>query len=473
MTATSTAPTNSVGQRTAAAAGLALVVIAGAALESFLLPALPHIQREFGVDAATGALAQVAPTITTVIVTPLAGRFADVKGAKRTLAVLVAIVAVGGLTSAFAPIFPVLVLGQVLQGFALGVLPVAFVVVRGLFSEKAIATASGGLVALTVGGAGLGVLIAGPIIENTSRAVLFGVPTAVVLLGATLFFASRVHLAIREQDSPTRMDWAGASVLALALVVTVAWLASTAGAGWLAPASLILLVVAVGLVVAWVMIERRVAQPMIDVNTLKSRAVGGAVAVGVGIGAGYASIVYLIPQQIAQPSSGIGLGASATQTGFFLAAAFGAGFIASPLAGRFAARFGTRRVGIVAMIVLASGALVAALSTDATAIVIALVLAGIGAGSASTVAFSSAATGESEHEVGVSTALVTIARAIGGALATQIVASLITASATANDGVADVAGFQAGFVVAAVIALVGAVLALLLPRRAASTVVHA
>lgn len=464
MTTHTRAVVNTQHRRTLAVIGLALVVIAGAALESFLLPALPHIQREFGVDAATGALAQVAPTITTVIVTPLAGRFADVYGAKRTLAVLVSIVATGGLISAFAPIFPVLVLGQVLQGFALGVLPAAFVVVRGLFSPDAIKTASGGLVALTVGGAGLGVLVAGPIIENTSRAVLFGVPTAIVALGAALFFASRVHLGIREQDAPTRIDWAGASVLALALVVTVAWLASTSAAGWLAPSSLIMLAIAIALIAVWVVIERRVAQPMIDVRTLKSRAVGGAVAVGVGIGAGYASIVYLIPQQIAQPAESFGLGATATETGFFLAAAFAAGFVASPLAGRLAARIGTRAVGAGGMTLLAAGALVAVLSTDSVMIVIALVLAGIGAGSASTVVFSSAATGATEHEVGVSTALVTIARAIGGALATQVVASLIAASALANGGAADVAAFRAGFLVAMALALVGALLALVLPK---------
>lgn len=450
-------------QRVVTVVGLLLIVIAGASLESFLLPALPHIQREFGVDAATGALAQVAPTLTTVIVTPLAGRFADVFGARRTLAVLLAAVVAGGLTSAFAPTFPVLVVGQVLQGFALGIIPVGFVVIRGLFDERAIKSVGGLLIAMTVGGAGLGVLIAGPIIETTSRAVLFGVPTAIVVVGGALFFAARAPLAIREQDAPTRVDWAGASVLALALVAIVAWLASTSASGWLAPSALVLLVVAVGLVVLWVVIERRVAQPMIDVATLRSRSVGGAVAVGVGIGAGYASIVYLVPQQIAQPADGFGLGATATQTGFYLAAAFGAGFLASPLAGKVAQHVGTRAVGVVGMLILALGACVALTSTEPAFIIAALMLAGIGAASASTVAFSSAASGAGEHEVGVSTALVTIARAVGGALATQVVASIITTA-----GVGDVAGFRIGFGAAAALALVGAALALLLPRERAA-----
>ncbi|MFC9558648.1 MFS transporter [Agromyces sp. NPDC056965] len=461
---TSATPSSTRARRTVAVTGLALVVLAGAALESFLLPALPHIQREFGVDAAIGALAQVAPTITTVIVTPLAGRFADVYGAKRTLAALLMMIVSGGLVSAFAPIFPMLVLGQVLQGFALGVLPVAFVVIRGLFSADAIKTASGGLVALTVGGAGLGVLIAGPLIEGSSRAVLFGVPTALVVVGGTLFFASRVRLGVREHDRPTRIDWGGASVLSLALVATVAWLASTSSAGWFAPVSGGLLAIVVALATAWMLIERRVDQPMIDASTLTSRAVGGAVAVGVCIGGAYASIVYLVPQQIAQPADASGLGATATQTGYFLTAAFAAGFIASPLAGQVARRLGARAVGAGAMLALAAGAFVATLSSDATTIVIALILAGVGAGSASTVVFSSASTEAVEHEVGVATALVTIARAIGGALATQVMASIIAASAASGDGVPELEAFRLGFLVALGLALVGAALALLLPR---------
>ena len=116
------------------------------------------------------------------------------------------------------------------------------------------------------------------------------------------------------------------------------------------------------------------------------------------------------------------------------------------------------------MLALAAGAFVATLSNDATTIVIALVLAGVGAGSASTVVFSSASTGAVEHEVGVSTALVTIARAIGGALATQVVASIVASSAASGGGSPDLAAFRVGFLVASSLAVIGAALALLLPR---------
>ncbi|GAA0429882.1 MFS transporter [Leifsonia naganoensis] len=453
------------GRRALTLTGLALVVVAVAALESFLLPALPHLQKEFGVDAATGALATVAPTVTTVIVTPLAGRFADVFGAKRTLAVLVCLVIAGGLVSAFAPVFGLFVVGQVLQGFGLGILPVSFVVIAAIFDSGSLKVASGVIVAMTVAGAGLGVLVAGPIVENLSRAVLFAAPVAIVIAGAIAFFAARPSLAVAERGAPTRIDWAGSLLLAVALVATVGWLGSLAAAGPFAPVPLVLLIVAVGAVASWIAVERTVAQPMIDVRTLRTRAVGGAVTVGLFIGAAYGVVVYLVPQQIAQsPATGYGLGASATETGFFLAAAFGIAVIASPLAGVIARRVGTTVVGVVGMGVLAAGALVAAVSTQPIAIVVALLFAGIGASSASTAVFASAAGGAGEHEVGVSTALVTIARALGSALATQSVAAILASGAVG--GVPDLAGLRVAFLIGAVLAAIGAFLSLALPRAA-------
>lgn len=363
-TATTEAPR--VGQRRLALIGLAIIVLAAASLEGFVLPVLHQLQHDFGVDAATGALASVVPTVITVIVTPLAGRLADVYGAGKTLAALLLIVVVGGLSSAFAPSLALFIAGQGLQGFALGIIPVGFVALRFIFANGSIKTASGVLVAMSVAGTGLGVLIAGP---------------------------------------------------------------------------------------------------MIDVATLASRAVGGSVAVGIAIGAGYAPIVFLVPQMIAQPQeTGYGLGATATQTGYFLSAAYAAGVIASIAAGRLARRFEARVIGAIAMALLGVASVVILPGSTPAMTVLTLVLAGIGAAAASTIAYASAAIGASEYEVGVSTALITIARAVGGALATQIVASLITGAGA----VPALGDFQASFIVAALLSLGGAALALwLLPRERA------
>jgi MFS family permease len=438
---------------------LAVIVLSGASLEGFIIPILPRLQQDFAVTATVGALATVIPTVVTVIITPIAGSLADVHGAERTMGWLVAITALGGLLSAFAPQFWVFIVGQALQGFALGIIPVGFVVLRRLLSAGGMRTASGVLIAMSVAGAGCGVLLAGPILEASSRAVLYGVPTALLGLGAVGFFTARGRVA-REVHRRARLDWRGAALLSAGLLLLVAALTSSSASGWLSPSSLALLALTVGIGAVWVRVEHRAAAPMVDLAALRSRGVGGAVLVGVAIGAGYAPMVFLVPQLIALPeSSGFGWSASPSQTSAMLAAAYGAGIVASLAAGPLSRWVGTRGPAMIALLAMACGAVLGALSPAPSALVTSLILAGVGAGAASTLVFASAAAHAASDQVGVSTALITISRAIGGALSTQIVAGMISTTAPAF------AGFQLAFVVTASIAAAGAVTAALLLGR--------
>src|SRR3546814_3218 len=147
-------------------ASLTLLIAAVAALESIIVPALPLIQRDFGVTADVGALASVALTLSTVLVTPMAGRIADVYGARPTLLAITTIVVLGGSVPALATIFPLFVLGQFLQGFGLGLLPVSFVVLRRTLSSDRLKTATGLLGAVVVAGGCLGAVLAGPVADN-------------------------------------------------------------------------------------------------------------------------------------------------------------------------------------------------------------------------------------------------------------------------------------------------------------------
>lgn len=73
--------------------------------------------------------------------------------------------------------------------------------------------------------------------------------------------------------------------------------------------------------------------------------------------------------------------------------------------------------------------------------------------------FASAATGAVEDKVGVSTALITISRAVRGAVATQVAAGMISHTAPA------LSDFQLAFTTTAVIAIAGAIAAGLLLTR--------
>jgi len=440
--------------------GLALTVVAVASLESLLLPVLPLVQSEFGVDAETGALAPVALTLTTVIVTPLAGRFADALGARRTFVVIGALVALGGLISALSGVFPLFVVGQVLQGFGLGLLPISFVVLRQILTPERIKTATGILMAMTVVGSAIGVVTAGPIAESLSRAALYIIPTLFLMAGGIVFVAAHRHDAALEGSAPTRIDWLGALLLSLGLVALVAWISASSAGGWLSPAALILLVVTALVAVGWVIAERRVPEPMVDLRMLARRPMWVAVTVGIAMGWAYGTIVYLVPQQLALPrATGFGAGENSTTTGLYLALGFAVAIVAAPLAGRIGAAIGLAPLALAGQLLLTAGCLVAATMSGQATVIVSLVLLGLGAAATSTAVFALAATTVEAHQVGVATALTTIARALGAAIGTQVAATLITSDATSG-------AFTTAYVTGAIAAMAGAALALPLLRRA-------
>lgn len=170
-------------------------------------------------------------------------------GARPTLLAITTIVVLGGSVSALATIFPLFVLGQFLQGFGLGLLPVSFVVLRRTLSSDRLKTATGLLGAVVVAGGALGVVLAGPVAENVSRTAMYAVPTAFVLLGAIAFAVStpRDHMS----NVGGRLDWPGAGGLALGLLTLTAWLASASSNGWGAPTSMLLLLASAAVFTIW------------------------------------------------------------------------------------------------------------------------------------------------------------------------------------------------------------------------------
>lgn len=446
-------------------ASLTLLIAAVAALESIIVPALPLIQRDFGVTADVGALASVALTLSTVLVTPMAGRIADVYGARPTLLAITTIVVLGGSVSALTTIFPLFVLGQFLQGFGLGLLPVSFVVLRRTLSSDRLKTATGLLGAVVVAGGALGVVLAGPVAENVSRTAMYAVPTAFVLLGAIAFAVStpRDHMS----NVGGRLDWLGAAGLALGLLTLTAWLASASSNGWGAPTSMLLLLASAAVFTIWARYQSRTTEPMVDLTMMRHRSMWSAVVIGVVFGFTYGAVVYLLPQQLAAPAeSGFGRGASTSAIGILLCIGYGAAVIASVISGKLAQRVGTKAIAVAGVALLGLSGAVGVFATTMWQIVVVLILAGTGVAAASTAVFVISADSAPADRVGVTTAIVTIARSLGSAVGTQIAAGII-ARATSSGGLPQHSAFATAFGVAAIVAIVGLVVAVTMPRAGA------
>ncbi len=441
---------------------LTVLIAAVAALESIIVPALPLVQREFGVGADSGALASVALTLSTVLITPIAGRIADTYGARPTLIRLTVVVVFGGSLSALATVFPLFVAGQFLQGFGLGLLPVSFVVLRTTLSPDRVKTATGFLGAVVVAGGALGVVLAGPMTEELSRSAMYAIPTGSVLLGAVAFAVVTPKNVVRAAGG--RIDWLGALGLATGLLTLAAWLSNAPNNGWVALPSLTLALITVAVFILWARYQRRTIEPMVDLSMMKHRRMWTAVAVAVVFGFTYGSVVYLIPQQLATPSeSGFGPGASTTTIGLLLCAGYGAAVAASVISGILAKSLGTTSVAAVGGVLLCIGAALGAVSTQLWQTVLVLIVAGAGIAAASTAVFVVGANSAAEERVGVTTAIVTIARSLGAALGTQIAAGILAGTEQVQ-GQPKHSAFAFAFAISAVVAVLGLVVTALMPR---------
>ena len=83
-----------------------------------------------------------------------------------------------------------MIAARVIQGFAGGMLSVAFGIIRDEFPAEKVADAVGVIAALTAVGAGLGIVLAGPIVEGLNYHWLFWLPlilTVAAAVSAVLF----------------------------------------------------------------------------------------------------------------------------------------------------------------------------------------------------------------------------------------------------------------------------------------------
>lgn len=129
---------------------------------------------------------------------------------------------------------------------------------------------------------------------------------------------------------------------------------------------------------------------------------------------------------------------------------------------------GTKAIAVAGVAFLGLSGAVGVFATTMWQIVVVLIMAGTGVAAASTAVFVISADSAADR-VGVTTAIVTIARSLGSAVGTQIAAGII-ASATSSGGLPQHSAFATAFGVAAIVAIVGLVVAVTMPKPASTDV---
>ena len=193
---------------------LAIGAISFSLLQSLVVPALPEIQKALHGSEASVAWVLTAYLLSASVSTPIAGRLGDMYGKERLLVIVLAALALGTLVSALATSMGVLIAGRVIQGIGGGVFPLAFGIIRDEFPRDRVAGGIGLLSSLLGIGGGLGVVLAGPIVEHLSYHWLFWLPLIMIVIAtvATLLYVPESPIKV-----PSTINWAAGFLMSAGL----------------------------------------------------------------------------------------------------------------------------------------------------------------------------------------------------------------------------------------------------------------
>jgi EmrB/QacA subfamily drug resistance transporter len=246
----------------------------------------------------------------------LGGRAADLLGRRRILMLGLAIFTSASLACALATTDTFLIAMRGVQGLGAAiVLPAALSIVMNMFAEgaernKALGVWGG----IGAGGATIGLIAGGLLTRYLGWQYIFflNVPIG----AAALLLAPRIVPESRLQTARRRYDLTGGVTVTSGLLLLVYALSTAPQDGWASVRTISLLTTAGALLVAFLMIEMRVEDPLLPLRIFRTKTLAGANAVGLLLGGSFFAFIFvgtLYMQQV--------LGYSAIKTGLVWLAA--------------------------------------------------------------------------------------------------------------------------------------------------------
>ncbi|GIE91421.1 MFS transporter [Actinoplanes regularis] len=440
---------------------LSLGGLAFSVLQSLVAPALSTIARDLNVSASDGSWVITAYLLAASVLTPILGRLGDMAGKRRVLIGVLATLAAGTLLAALAPNLAVLIVARVLQGAAGAILPLSIGMVRDELPRERVGVIVGLLSAIFGIGAGVGIVGAGPIVDHLSWHWLFWLPLGLVVIALLGAIFGMQESPVR---TPGRLDVVGSVVLSGGLVALLLAISKGQSWGWGSGSTIGLLVAGVVLLVSFVFVELRVAEPLVDMRLMKLRAVWSTDLVAMILGFAMFGTFLLVPTLLQLPAiTGYGFGKSVSQSGLFLLPTVIMMIFFGPLAGLLSRRYGPKLPMFLGTVsVVAAFALPAIAHGEIWQVLVSGLLTGAGIGLAFAAMSNAIIEAVPAAQTGEATSVNTIARTIGSSIGTAIVAAVITSNTTPQGMPTDDA-FTMGFWTCAGVAVLAVVAALLVP----------
>ncbi|MFE5700760.1 MFS transporter [Rhodococcus koreensis] len=440
---------------------LGLAAIAFAVLQSMMAPALLWTESRFDSDPQTTTWVLTSFLLACAAATPIGGRVGSAKGKKKVLLAALGIMAIGLVVSAFAPTLEWMIFGRVLQGASGALFPLAIALLRENLPPAKVTTAVGLFTATVNAGGGVGLVIAGPLMDHLGYIWLFLAPLVVVIIAAALVsrFVIESHDTIREP-----VEYAGGILLVGWLVAILLPASQGKNWGWSAAPTLTCLALFPVLFVLWILTERRADHPVVDMRLMRRRGVWQANLVMFLNGACMFGMFSLLPMLLQARHADGGLDESVVVSGLLMLPMPVAMFVFGTLSGSIIKKMGPR-VPVVAgsTILLAGCAVLTVFHDDLRHILLSCGIIGVGFGLIQSALANTVLAAVEPTETGVAIGMNTNMRIVGGTLGIQGTILVLTTVASGS-GVSSAASYMAALAFLTCLGAATTAASLLLPK---------
>ena len=339
---------------------LLLIALVTAVIGSLGAPLITSVATTLHVSLDAAQWTLTIALLAGAVATPVLGRLGT--GTRRYAVVLgtLGVVTAGSVLTVLPLPLAVLLTGRAAQGCGLAVTPLMMAAAREHLSVRRAPQTIALISVVSAGGVGVGYPLAGYLTDLAGMRAAYGAGLA--LTAAALVVAAR---SFPRSDRPpaARPDAVASLLLSTGLLALLLVLGEISLWERHRPAAVALALLAVALLAGWMVRERTLTRPLIDLRLLRHRAVAGANAAMLVAGAGIYLLLTCITRYVQTPAAaGYGFGLDAFRAGLFLVPFSVFSFVA----GRLSLRL-HRRLSAAALLNLSTVVSMAALLVFAVA----------------------------------------------------------------------------------------------------------